>query len=125
MAEYLFLSVFAWILLGGGFFVWGGLAFDRMLKCLYIVDRETWVKLGKPGGYFWFPPEVRGYAPAVGREVLVSTEARLRLLIAGDARFATAEGRAFSKSRYYSKVCLALALACFFLSISLALIFRA
>lgn len=58
------LGVVLLILLFIAFFVWWirtAVAFDRALQRLFETDREKWVDLDRPAGFFWWPgSEVKG-----------------------------------------------------------------
>ena len=53
-------------------FVLWMLSFDRLLRKVYADDRDLWVSLGKPPGWFWSPPGVSWLRGAAVRQHVVT-----------------------------------------------------
>ena len=85
---YVFFAGAACGLMGVIFSIYGFIRFDRVLKHLYVTNRDAWIQLGMPYGFFWIPPEARRQwiSSGLARSRAVLSNHDFDLLGQGDVR---------------------------------------
>lgn len=90
------LVILSGIVIAGGSAARYALLSNRAARFLYEQENGLWQSLGKPVGYFWVPPELRG--PSVAQ--IYENRARLDDALRDTARLSSSETTRLTVDRY-------------------------